>query len=44
MNNQRSDDPIDDVASWVGRLPVTPKKERETDEDTQKHSKDRKAD
>jgi len=43
MNNQRSDDPIDDVTYWVGRLPVTPKKERETDEDTQKHSKDRKA-
>lgn len=43
MNNQRSDDPIDDVTSWVGRLPVTPKKDEDTDEHTKKHSKDIKA-
>lgn len=44
MNNQRNDDPHDDVSSWVGRLSVTPKKERNTDADTKKHSKDIKAD
>jgi len=44
LSNQRIDDPIDDVTSWVGRLPVSQKKERETDEDTKKHSKDIKAD
>ena len=44
MSSEKASDPFDDMTHWVGNMPKKSDKERETDEDSKKHSKDSQAD